>query len=75
MATIIRDEVEALLGQLPLPEQIAVIEHWMRRLRRTVAQPPIAPAQDFYGIWRDHFPEDFDVDTTLNAIRHEWLDI
>jgi len=29
-------------------------------------------ASDLYGIWKDSFPKDFDIDTTLREVRGEW---
>ena len=28
--------------------------------------------RDLYGIWRDGFPKDFDIDAALREIRGEW---
>ena len=28
--------------------------------------------RDLYGIWKDGFPQDFDIDATLREIRGEW---
>lgn len=33
--------------------------------------PPRKP-RDLYGIWKDGFPKDFDVDAGLHEIRGEW---
>ncbi len=27
---------------------------------------------DLYGIWKDSFPRDFDIDTALREVRGEW---
>jgi len=29
-------------------------------------------ADDLYGIWKDSFPKDFDIDTALREVRGEW---
>ncbi len=58
--------VEQLVDQLSLEEQLRLLEHLAQRLRQTVQ--PRKP-QDLYGIWRDHFPEDFDLDAALKDIR------
>jgi hypothetical protein len=66
--TLIR--IERLLDQLTFEEQIAVVEHLARRLRQAVQKQK--QPQDLYGIWRDRFPADFDVDAALDDIRREW---
>jgi hypothetical protein len=62
--------IERLLDQLTIEEQITVVEHLARRLRQA-AQKQKQP-QDLYGIWRNHFPADFDLDAALSDIRREW---
>ena len=62
-------QVEELLDQLTVEEPISLVEHLARRLRQAVQR---RPPQDLYGIWRDRFPADFDLDTALDDIRHEW---
>ncbi len=62
-------EVERLLDQMTPEEQILVVEHLVQRLRLAVLQ---REPQDLYGIWRNRFPPDFDIDTVLEGIRHEW---
>lgn len=62
-------QVEAMLDQLTVEEQISLVEYLARRLRQAVQR---MPPQDLYGIWRDRFPADFDLDTILDDIRHEW---
>ena len=69
MADTALDHVEQLVDQLSLEEQLRLLEHLAQRLRQT-AQP--RKPQDLYGIWRDHFPEDFDLDAALKDIRGVW---
>jgi hypothetical protein len=33
---------------------------------------PHRKPRDLYGIWKDGFPSDFDVDSALREIRGEW---
>jgi len=61
--------VERLLDQLTFEEQIAMVEHLARRLRQAVQKQ--RQPQDLYGIWRDRFPADFDLDAALGDIRRE----
>jgi len=37
-------------------------------LERSVEFKP----RDLYGIWKDSFPKDFDIDTALREVRGEW---
>ncbi len=69
----VMQQVEQLLYQLTLEEQFTIVERLVQRFRRTVYQSmPRRQPQDLYGIWRDCFPVDFDLDTALGEIRHEW---
>ncbi len=62
-------DVERLAGQLPLEEQINLLEYLARQVRLGLAS---RSPQDLRGIWRGRFPDDFDVDAALKSIRHEW---
>jgi len=62
--------IERLLDQLTFEEQIVVVEHLARRLSQAVQRRK--QPQDLYGIWRDRFPADFDLDAALSDIRGEW---
>ncbi|MDQ2731073.1 MAG: hypothetical protein M3Y56_05395 [Armatimonadota bacterium] len=35
--------------------------------------PPLAPVS-LYGIWKDKFPADLELDAILSSIRGEWLE-
>jgi hypothetical protein len=61
-------DVERLADQLPVEEQISLVEHVARRVRLAMRQ--VAP-QDLRGIWREHFPTDLDLEAALREIRHE----
>ncbi len=61
--------VERLLDRLTTEEQITVIEQLAVRLRQTVHHKP---PKNLYGIWRDRFPIDFDLDSALHEMWSEW---
>jgi hypothetical protein len=61
--------VEQLVDRLTTDEQITLIEHLAIRLRKTIHSEPPKP---LYGIWRDKFPADLDIDSALKQIRHGW---
>ena len=63
------NDVERLVGQLPLEEQINLLEYLARQVRLSLAS---RSPQDLRGIWRGHFPDNFDVDAALKQVRHEW---
>jgi len=61
--------VTLLVDQLSYEDKQFLVEHLTQSMNQ--AQQERKP-QDLYGIWRGHFPEDFDIDSALKAIRHEW---
>lgn len=62
------NEIESLLEHLTREEQARLIEEVTNRLR----QPEPRQPQSLYGIWRDKFPADADVDEALKEIRGGW---
>jgi hypothetical protein len=67
-ATLTR--VEALVSELTAEEQLTLLERLVQRLRQSL-QGSRQP-QDLYGIWQGRFPPGFDLDATLNEMRHDW---
>jgi hypothetical protein len=59
------NEIEALLEHLTREEQLRLIEEIAGRLRQTETRQQ----QSLFGIWRDKFPEDVDIDEALKEIR------
>ncbi|MFB0546788.1 MAG: hypothetical protein ACETWB_07750 [Anaerolineae bacterium] len=49
-----------------------LIELLARRLQQTEALGGPSAPQDLYGIWRDKFPPDMDLDQDLRTIREAW---
>jgi hypothetical protein len=78
MAVIDLEHVTRLADLLSPEEKYRLISHLSRQLAGGAAPPPVSPPppgtppQSLRGIWRDHFPEDVDVDAVLHEIRHEW---
>ena len=62
--------VEQLVDQLSFEEQLCLVEHLTQRLRQKTQQKQ---PKDLYGIWKDRFPADFDIDAALREIRSEWV--
>ncbi len=69
MEPISLQTVEQLALQLSPDEQLTLVEDVARHLR--FAARPHSP-QDLYGIWRDRFPREFDVDAVLSEVRSAW---
>ena len=61
--------IEQLADQLSFEEQLSLAEHLAQRLRRKSQQGEF---RDLRGIWKDHFPPDFDIDAALKEIRTGW---
>jgi hypothetical protein len=61
-------QIEALLDGLSRDELLSLIEHIARQLRQREQPPP----QPLYGIWKDKFPEDADIDAALKEVRQQW---
>jgi hypothetical protein len=59
-------QIESLLEGLSPDELLASIEHIVRRLCLHEERKPL------HGIWREKFPQDADIDTTLKEVRHQW---
>jgi hypothetical protein len=70
--------LKRVVDGLSVEDQLSLIEHVAKKLRQTQStgsssgqEEQRAPV-DLYGIWRDHFPPDLDIDAALQEIRHEW---
>jgi len=63
------EQVTRLIDELSFEEKLSLVEHLAQSLR--LSQQKRGP-QNLRGIWQGHFPEDFDIDSALEEIRHEW---
>ena len=63
------EQVTRLADQLSFEEKLFLVEHLAHSLRQNQQE---RKPQDLCGIWRGHFPQDFDIDSALKDIRHEW---
>ena len=62
-------QIENLMIELTWEEQLLILERLAKQLRLTAPRPEKAKRrQDLYGIWRDKFPPDFDIETALSEI-------
>ena len=70
MPTITIHQITLLAEQLSAEEQLQLVERLARSLRqrsRTRRTP-----RDLYGVWRELFPAEFDLDAALREIRSDW---
>jgi hypothetical protein len=67
------EHVAQLAEQLSPEDQLRLVERLAQHLRRHSA-PPAArqQPQSLRGVWREHFPDDPNLDDLLYDIRHEW---
>ncbi len=70
MSVNILSNVEELVDKLTVSEQLQLVEKVIRRIQLSV--PTHKKPQDLYGIWRNHFPDDADIDEALHEIRNAW---
>lgn len=69
--------IKRVVDRLPVEDQLSLVEHVAAQLRQMRAsggapEQERGTPQDLYGIWRDHFPADLDIDAALHEMRHEW---
>jgi hypothetical protein len=79
MAEPTLEQVARLAEQLSPADKLDLIKQLERQLQQHPwgSIPPNSPdfagrLQSLRGAWRDHFPEDLDLDTALREMREEW---
>ena len=68
MTTVEHQQIENLLAGLTREELLTLIERIAQRLRQAEERKPLR----LYGIWKDKFPENVDLDKNLREIRSQW---
>ena len=62
-----------VLEQIKLSDSLSEEEkHALAAYLTSLDRLPNRKPRDLYGIWKDGFPSDFDVDAVLREIRGEW---
>ena len=61
------EHIKQLSEALSEEEKEALAAYLSSRKNSVNRQP-----RDLYGIWKDGFPKDFDIDAALREIRGEW---
>ena len=66
------EQVKRMAQSLSLGERVILVEELAHGLGQESAGDQRTPPQSLRGSWRGKFPEDFDIDSALHEIRHEW---
>jgi hypothetical protein len=70
------EQVARLAEQLSPVDKQSLIEQLERQIQcdqgSTASPAPAARPQSLRGAWRDHFPDDLDLEAALGEIRQEW---
>ena len=61
------EHIKQLSDALSQEEKLSLAAY-LSSMENSVSRRP----RDLYGIWRDGFPKDFDIDAALREIRGEW---
>lgn len=69
MQTAKQEQIETLLESLSREELLTLIERITERLRQAERKPQL-----LYGVWKNKFPEDVDIDEALKEIRGQWTE-
>ena len=70
MPTAGQEQIDAFLKDLSREELLTLLEHIVRRLRQVEERTP----QSLYGVWKEKFPEEVDIDEALGEIRQQWAE-
>ncbi len=73
MGTATLENIARLAKNLPLEEQLILVEKLAQNLRRrvNVGRTGHEP-QNLYGIWQTVVPKDFNIDAALSEIRSDY---
>ncbi len=66
------EQVKRMAQGLRLSERVILVEELAHGLGQESAGDQRTPSQSLRGSWRGKFPDDFDIDSVLHEIRHEW---
>ena len=66
------EQVKRMAQSLSLGDRVTLVEELAHGLGRESAGDQRTPQQSLRGSWRGKFPDDFDIDSALHEIRHEW---
>ena len=66
------EQVKRMAQSLSLGDRVILVEELAHSLGQESAGDEQRQPQSLRGSWRGKFPEDFDIDSALHEIRHEW---
>ena len=61
-------ELESTIAEMPIEEQLGLIERIAHGLKRRGQGPPVPLA----GAWKGAFPDDIDIEEEVRGIRDAW---
>jgi hypothetical protein len=66
------EQIKRMAQSLSLGDRVILVEELAHGLGQESADDQRTPPQSLRGSWRGKFPDDFDIDSALHEIRHEW---
>lgn len=66
------EQVKRMAQSLSLGDRVTLVEELAHGLAQETAGDQRTAPQSLRGSWRGRFPDDFDIDSALHEIRHEW---
>ena len=66
------EQVKRMAQSLSLGDRVTLVEELAHGLGQESAGDQRTPPQSLRGSWSGKFPGDFDIDSALHEIRHEW---
>ncbi len=66
------EQVKRMAQSLSLGDRVTLVEELAHGLGQESEGDQRTPPQSMRGSWRGKFPDDFDIDSALHEIRHEW---
>jgi len=72
MSESMLEQVKRMAQGLSLDDRVTLVDELAHSLGQEAADDQHRKPQSLRGSWRGKFPEDFDIDSALHEIRHEW---
>lgn len=72
MSESMLEQVKRMAQGLSLGDRMTLVDELAHSLGQESADAEQTKPQSLRGTWCRNFPEDFDIDSALHEIRHEW---
>jgi hypothetical protein len=72
MSESMLEQVKRMAQGLSLGDRMTLVDELAHSLGQESADDQRRKPLSLRGSWRGKFPEDFDIDSALHEIRHEW---